>query len=196
MQTNLTPDRVRTVVSAADTAARRLEWRLRMPRGEREDLRQDLLIDLIRRVPDYDPGRGSFEAFTQVVLTHGASRIASRILAERRVRGVQLSLHHPVGADPRPLSERLVEEDGLWSWLGHEVADETRVELGHDVARALGLLCEPDRQLCSGLASLSVTALVRSGSGSRSALYRRIADLRCVLTAHGLGPAWDDFAAA
>jgi RNA polymerase sigma-70 factor (ECF subfamily) len=41
-----------------------------------------------------------------------------------------------------------------------------------------------------------VTALAAEGFGSRSALYRRLADLRHVLTAYGLGPAWDDLAAA
>ena len=38
--------------------------------------------------------------------------------------------------------------------------------------------------------------LAADGFGSRSALYRRIADLRHVLTAYGLGPSWDDLAAA
>jgi RNA polymerase sigma-70 factor (ECF subfamily) len=196
MQTDLSPDRVRTITIIAETVARRLEWRLRLPRGECEDLSQDLLIDLLRRLRAYDPERGSFEAFIQVVLTHRAARIASRDVKERRTGGVQLSLHHPVDTDPRPLSERLVEEGGPSAWLGHEVPDETRVELAHDITRVLGLLSERDRQLCAGLASRTVTSLVRAGFGSRSSLYRRMADVRCVLTAHGLGPAWGGLAAA
>ena len=41
MQKTLDPDRVRTIVAGAHRHARRLEWRLRLPRGEHEDLAQD-----------------------------------------------------------------------------------------------------------------------------------------------------------
>jgi RNA polymerase sigma-70 factor (ECF subfamily) len=75
--------------------------------------------------------------------------------------------------------------------MGHDVRGETDIDLVSDIRRVLRLLPEPDRELCAGLASRTVTALARSGHGSRSALYRRIGDLRCVFAAHGLGPEWD-----
>ena len=193
MQTEFTADRVRTIIAAADTVARRLEWRLRLPRGEWEDLRQDLLDDFLRRLPSYDPERGSFDAFAQVVFTHRAARIARRIGTERRTLGSVLSLDLPLDDDPRPLRERVGEDAGLW--FSGEPSEAT-AERRHDVGRALHLIAAPDRELCAGLAAHNAAALARAGFGSRSQLYRRVADLRCVLTAHGLGPAWDDLAAA
>lgn len=193
MQTEFMPDRVRTTIAAADAVARRLEWRLRLPKGEWEDIRQDLLSDFLRRLPAYDHERGSLQAFAQVVFTHRAARIARRIGTERRTRGALLSLELPLDDDPRPLREGVGEDARLW--FSGEPA-ETTAERRHDVDRVLQLLAAPDRELCTGLAVYTASALARAGFGSRSQLYRRVADLRCVLTAHGLGPAWDDLEVA
>ena len=72
----------------------------------------------------------------------------------------------------------------------------TVTELDHTLQAALARLPAEDRRFCAALAHRPVSALAAEGFGSRSALYRRLADLRHVLTAHGLGPAWDDLAAA
>jgi RNA polymerase sigma-70 factor (ECF subfamily) len=53
------------LVHEADLAARRLVRRLRLPAHEREDLRQDLLVDLIARLPAFDPARGRLGAFAR-----------------------------------------------------------------------------------------------------------------------------------
>ena len=193
MQTIFTPDQVRTIAAAAESAARSVEWRLRLPHGEWEDLRQDLLTDLLRRLPSYDPGGGTLEAFAHVVFAHRAVRIATRIGTERRKRGPLLSLDLPLDDVPRPLCKRIAENEGLWSPTETSTATAER---RCDVANVLAFLAEGDRELCAGLATNSATALVRAGFGSRSHIYRRIADLRCVLTVHGLGPAWDDLVAA
>ena len=55
----------------------------RLPRADLDDLRQDLLVDLIRRLPAFDARRGSIGAFAGIVLRNQASRIATR-LRERR----------------------------------------------------------------------------------------------------------------
>ena len=80
--------------------------------------------------------------------------------------------------------------------LSIHVATRKREALPDALQAALARLPAEDRRFCAALAHRPVTALAAEGFGSRSALYRRLADLRHVLTAHGLGPAWDDLAAA
>ena len=105
MQIKLSPDDIETIISEADTAARRLRRRLGLPACDREDLGQDLLIDLLRRLPAFDPARGSLGAFAGLVLRNQSSRIAIRIMRERRA-GCCRSMSHPVRTtsvrSPRP----------------------------------------------------------------------------------------------
>ncbi len=61
MQIELSPDDIETIISEADSAARRLRQRLGLPACDREDLGQDLLIDLLR-LPAFDPARVSTAA--------------------------------------------------------------------------------------------------------------------------------------
>ena len=76
MQIELSPDDIETIIREADAAAQRLRRKLCLPVCEREDLGQDLLVDLLRRLPAYDPSRGSIGAFANIVLRNQSSRIA------------------------------------------------------------------------------------------------------------------------
>jgi DNA-directed RNA polymerase specialized sigma24 family protein len=197
MQIELSPDDIETIIREADAAARRLRRKLCLPVFEREDLGQDLLVDLLRRLPAYDPSRGSIGAFANIVLRNQSSRIAMRHHRQRRAQGGSLlSLEVPLAGTREPVGETLTEEDGLAAWHGQTCCAATVTELHHALQAALARLPAEDRRFCAALAHRPVTALAAEGFGSRSALYRRLADLRHVLTAHGLGPAWDDLAAA
>jgi hypothetical protein len=110
--------------------------------------------------------------------------------------GSLLSLEVPLAGTREPVGDTLTEEDGLAAWHGQTCCAATVTELHHALQAALARLPAEDRRFCAALAHRPVTALAAEGFGSRSALYRRLADLRHVLTAHGLGPAWDDLAAA
>ena len=197
MQIELSPDDVETIIHEADAAAQRLRRKLTLPVCEREDLGQDLLIDLLRRLPAYDPSRGSIGAFANIVLRNQSSRIAMRHHRQRRAQGGSLlSLEVPLAGTREPVGDTLTEDDGLAAWHGQTCCAAAVTELHHALQAALARLPAEDRRFCAALAHRPVTALAAEGFGSRSALYRRLADLRHVLTAHGLGPAWDDLAAA
>jgi len=198
MQIKLSPDYIHIITSEAELAAKRLQQRLGLPVCDREDLRQDLLIDLLRRLPSYNAERGSLGAFSGLILRNQSSRIAMRIMRQRRAQGGRLlSLDAPMGGgDHRPMSETIREDDGLSAWLGQTVGDQTRAEDRHALTIALGHLPDTDVKFCAALSTQSIATLAREGFGSRSALYRRLANLRFTLIAHGLGPAWDEMAAA
>ena len=197
MQIELSPDDIETIIREADAAARRLRRKLCLPICEREDLGQDLLVDLLRRLPAYDPARGSIGAFANIVLRNQSSRIAIRHHRQRRAQnGSLLSLEVPLAGTREPVGDTLTEDDGLAAWYGQTCCAAAVTELHLALQAALARLPAEDRRFCAALAHRPVTKLTAEGFGSRSALYRRLADLRHVLTAYGLGPVWDDLAAA
>ena len=195
MQIELSPDDIETIIREADAAAQRLRRQLCLPVCEREDLGQDLLVDLLRRLPGYDPARGSIGAFANIVLRNQSSRIAMRYYRQRRAQGGPLlSLDVPLSGAREPVGDTLTEDDGLSAWHGQTCCAVAVTELQHALQSALARLPAEDCRFCAALAHRPVTALAAEGFGSRSTLYRRVADLRHVLTAYGLGPAWDDLA--
>lgn len=197
MRIELSPDDIETIIHEADVAAQRLRRKLCMPVCEREDLGHDLLVDLLRRLPAFDPARGSIGAFANIILRNQSSRIAIRHHQQRRAQGgTILSLEVPLAGETEPVGATLTEADGLAAWHGQDRTALDDCDDRHALETALARLPAEDRRFCAALAHRPVTALAAEGFGSRSALYRRLANLRHVLTAHGLGPAWDDFAAA
>lgn len=197
MHPPITPADLSTLIAEADAAACRLRRKLVLPAADHDDLRQDLLVDLICRLPGFDARRGSIGAFANVVLRNQSSRIAMRHHRQRRAQGGSLlSLEVPLAGAREPVGDTLTEDDGLAAWHGQTCCAAAVTELHHALQAALARLPAEDRRFCAALAHRPVTALAAEGFGSRSALYRRLADLRHVLTAHGLGPAWDDLAAA
>lgn len=186
-----------TLIDEADQAARRLHRKLALPAADLDDLRQDLLIDLICRLPGFDARRGGIGAFANIVLRNQSSRIAIRHHRQRRAQGGSvLSLDAPVAGGTEPLGAALSNTDGLAAWHGQDAMNAAEIEARETMRNAISHLPEPDRRLCASLAHGSVATLAASGIGSRSAIYRRIATLRHTLTAYGLGPCWDDLAIA
>ena len=57
----------------AELVARRLVRRLRLPNCDLADLRQELLLDLIARLPAFDPLRGSPKRSQDQHHVHGAA---------------------------------------------------------------------------------------------------------------------------
>lgn len=197
MQIKLTPTDIETIIREADQAARHLRRRLQLPHCDQEDLGQDLLVDLLRRLPAFDPTRGSIGAFAGLVLRNQASRIAIRHHRQRRAQGgTLLCLDAPRDGICEPLTDTLSEADSLAAWHGQNTSAIDHADTHNALQAALSKLHPDERQFCAALAHRPVSALVTAGFGSRSALYRRLAELRHVLTAYGLGPAWDDLAAA
>ena len=197
MQIELSPDDIETIIREADTAVRRLRRRLQLQSCDREDLGQDLLVDLLRRLSAYDPSRGSIGAFAGLILRNQSSRIAMRHHQARRAQcGTVLSLDAPIAGGTEPLGCLLAEADGLAAWHGQDLSATEDADLRHDLARALGDLPEDARTLCAALGSCAIAEIVGRTGTSRSALYRHIAQLRLDLAMRGFGAPWDGSRAA
>ena len=197
MRIELSTDDIETIIHEADAAARRLRRKLNLPHCDREDLGQDLLVDLLRRLPARDPARGTIGAFANIVLRNQSSRIAIRHHRQRRAQGdTVISLDAPVSAGTEPLGCVLAEADGLAAWHGQDRSAVDDAETHHDLARALGGLSEDTHGLCAALGTCAVPEIVSRTGISRSALYRHIARLRLDLAMRGLGAEWDGSKAA
>ena len=197
MHPPISPSDLATLIDEADLAARGLHRKLALPAADLDDLRQDLLVDLICRLPGFDKRRGSIGAFAGLVLRNRCARIAIRHHRRRRAQGgTVLSLDAPAAGSAEPLGCLLAETDGLAAWHGQERCAAEDVETRHDLARALADLPEDVRGLCAALGTCAVADLVGRDGLSRSALYRRVARLRLELAMRGLGGRWDASRAA
>lgn len=171
---------------------RREAWRALRRRGlpaqEREDVEQELLLDLLQRLPAFDAARGSLEAFATVCARHHAVRCAERL---RRDRGRQhcTRLDDPVALDDDgtlTLAETLPEAAALWP--AH--ADATMaVEQRVDLARAAVPLALHDQALCLAMSRGGMQRALRATGISRASAYRRLAELRLGLLAAGISTA-------
>lgn len=144
-----------------------------------EDLEQELMLDLLRRLPAFESGRASFSTFIARIVENCAATLIEAATAEKR--GAEI-VHESLDAsaaddeDGAPLEETIAAEDGLWSnatrtW--HE-----RVELRHDLQRLLSRLSPGLVDLCNRLATRSVSELARSRGISRASIYGALAEAR------------------
>jgi RNA polymerase sigma-70 factor (ECF subfamily) len=188
MQSPISQADLQTLLHEADIAARRLIRKLHLSKEDLDDIRQDLLVDLIARLPAFDRQRGSLGAFAGLVLRNQATRIAARIKRERAAFGAV-----PVSLDEVPPSGKgatrgalTAEADGLSAWLGQRVDAFAAIEQRLAVERGLAALDRRDSAFCAALAYTTIERLAAQGRDSRSTLYRRLRDIRLALMAHGL----------
>ncbi len=160
--------------------ARRLVRCLCLPQHDLEDIRHELLVDLLPRLRSFSPARGTLGAFAGKIVKHRSARIASRI---KRERGVFLSLeavvleasNDGVGHTVRPLlSSALLAE--------HHPPVEDRI----DFKRALCGLTHTELQLCTALVDATPTEIGRSSGFSRAGVYRAIGKIRAHMTNNGI----------
>ncbi|MDB5407742.1 MAG: hypothetical protein JWL84_2654 [Rhodospirillales bacterium] len=173
----------------ADLAAARLVRRFRLPHHERDDLRQDLLLDLILRLKSFDPTRGSLGAFAGRIVAHRAARLAARI---RRDRGMfaPVSLDDPTpDTEGTTVGDATAECSGYLAMMGQPTEGFASADRRLDLDRALGTLRRSDLALCGRLTHRTPTELSEEGLGSRANLYRWVHEIRLRLMTAGLSTA-------
>ena len=70
-------------LAAAATRTYRLAARLGLPSADREDMQQELLLDLLERAPDFDPQRACANTYTGVVSQHRAVEVLDALMKDR-----------------------------------------------------------------------------------------------------------------
>lgn len=136
-----------------------------------DDVEQDLLLNLLRRAPRFDPARAPWAAFVRLINNHHEATFLERLNGPHETfRRAAWSL-----SAPSPGGQALAEtlEDRRARRSGQE-----RAELTLDVQAVVADLCSEERQLCQALAHHSRSEAARRLGLSKSALAARIAALR------------------
>ena len=142
--------------------ARQLIGRYGFTESDREDIEQELKLDLLERLPDYDPERGSLEGFVSGVVDHKISRLLEKRAAAKRNPGrVEYSLNEAIPDDQGGQVERAAAmPDEILPHNGQQ-------DLALDLADALSELSPDLRRLCRQLREKGVTEIARQEGVSR-----------------------------
>ena len=158
-------------------AARRLASTGSVPGMDREDIEQDLILDLWHRRRAFDRSRASFRTFADRIVAHRIATLTSptaRTQAERNIAW----LDAPTGDDKgSTLAETL-----------RDPATPTDIDLGLalDVRRFVAALTPALRRCCKILVEPNVAEAARAARLRRSAVYEGAGRLRVLATATGL----------
>lgn len=162
---HLSQDTLHGLHRLADGYARRTCRIARLPAHQADDIRQDMLLDLLPRLSAFDPARGSVAAFAVTCFRHRGSRIMRRRGASRRI-GLD---------DQDDACDQADTSDAIGA-----------LELRLDLARVCAVLDEADAALCVALSNCSAHALARRTGASRAGLYRRMHEIRMRMLAAGI----------
>ncbi len=184
--------------SLATQEARRLCRILNLPRHDQEDIRQDLLLDFLTRLPAFDPTKADLSAFAMVCFRHAGSRIAGRVRRERAAR-------HPISqvdsvvrtvevqrgegerqADGLTFVDTINESEGYGAWCGQSTNAIAALERRLDFDRAAGTIDPDDHPLCTALSTQTPHEFGETGTMPRARIYRRIREIRLSLLAAGI----------
>jgi RNA polymerase sigma-70 factor (ECF subfamily) len=144
-----------------------------------DDLRQDLALDCLRRLPRFDESRGDWRGFIRGVVRHHAC-----VLASRQVRRWQFQ---PIADDSNTeLQDGSMGSDEL---VAPGADFRPALELGMDAERVLAGLPEDLRHLAEYLSAMPIAAVRRETGLTLAQLNRRIRQIRAAFLAAGLAPA-------
>ena len=170
--------------------ARQLVGQFGFTEADREDLEQELVLDLLRRLPKYDPSRAQRNTFiARVVENKVATIIEARKAAMRDYRLCRCSLNDRLEDQDGRSTERIetINQDDYFVLTGKpsRPVDEL-LDLSIDLRAAVSLLppnlCELYRRLCDQ----TVTEISRDLGIPRGTIYDMIRKIRAILDDAGI----------
>ena len=158
--------------------------------SDRDDLEQELVLDLLRRLPKFDPERAQLNTFIARVVEHRiATLIEARKAGIRDYRRCRCSLNDRFEDEEGRSVERVdtfdQEDYLLRTGAQSRPADELSA-LTIDVAAVLERLPPELRELCRRLKAESVTEISRDTGVPRGTIYESIKKLREIFEDAGL----------
>lgn len=160
--------------------ARQLVGKAGFTEDDRADLEQELALDLLQRIPRFDPDKAKVTTFMTRVVEHRISTLlAARHAQCRDWRLNQVSLNAPV--DDSDQAEDLIH------FVPHDSEDVRVMENRLDMERMLASLPDEQRQLCEQLKEHTMAESARILGLPRSTLYGRLNSIRECFAAGGFG---------
>jgi len=168
-----------------DYALARIDYRVRqlgilfdLPEHRKDDIRQDMVIELIRAFRRFDPVIAKWETFVCRVLDRFVKYI-SRTEGTRRRRACT----NPVGFDDVRKGFSPVANDPRKG----ELSEQGRRELRADVALIISRMPERLQRICRALMTFGATDAAEQLGICRQSIYRNIAEIREHFVRAGVG---------
>lgn len=142
---------------------------------EWDDLRQDLALDCLRRLPRFDGSRGNWKGFVHGVVRNHACVLASRHARRRQFQSLESN-----------------NDSEALDAIVHEVCSEDFrpvLELGLDTERVLASLPEDLRRIARYLTEMPISAVRRKTGLTTAQIDQRIRRIRAAFIAAGVTPA-------
>jgi RNA polymerase sigma-70 factor (ECF subfamily) len=174
--------------------ARQLAGRVGFLQADRQDLEQEMALDLLLRLPRYDPALAKRETFITRLIDHKiATLIEAQKAGVRDFRKDAGSLDdRPLGDDGEPTDEPplLRGRDYVRRAIAGARREEEQRDLRADIEKVLSDLPDGGRVdvhfLCERLQSASISEISRETGLPRSTLYEAIQKLRDLFERAGL----------
>lgn len=158
--------------------------------GEMEDVQQDLIEDVLRRLPKFDDDRASVKTFICRIINHKIADLLKRHEAACRGNGdAKESLDDWVRDETGTWVRRAAtfEESRSRAHLGVAPrSDHEQRELEVDLASVMASLPPEQRDVCTMLRTKTPSEIARETGMSRSAIYKHIAAIRMAFNKAGL----------
>jgi RNA polymerase sigma-70 factor (ECF subfamily) len=171
--------------------ARQLINKYGFTRDDYDDLQQDMMLDLLRRLTNYDPTRAGLSTFVARIVDR---KVSTLIRHQRQMKRDYRHKVYPLDAQvedqdgqPRGLDE-VLSQDAYDGEIGrHDRPEAERLDLRLDLSLVLDELPEDLRDLAHRLQTRTVAEIARELGVPRSTLYEQgIARLRKIFEDKGL----------
>src|SRR6266511_1201926 len=184
----MTEEFVQVAMETAAHHARRIARTLRLGGEDVADLRQEVLVEVLRRAVVFDRERAAWTTFVTMIIRHAAADLADRFACLQRQAGGSLEdwVRTRDGARVRR-GDVLSEANGLGAlWSGHR-DPYAEIEQRIDVQRFVDSLPDSLKRLCRLLQDEPPAEAQRLSGLSKSDFYRQLDELAMRLRAVGLG---------
>ena len=164
----------------------RVTWKMvgktAITKDDLEDIRHDLLEDLLKRLPNYRSERGPLRAFITLVVGNKAASILRARSAAKRGGGIpDLSLDREFEdeeGNPTEFHETISADDYIRRTRGTIRSEEERRDLALDVRKIVGKLKPHEQVVCLLLIESDVSGISTVVGKPRSTLRDLIKKLR------------------
>ena len=172
-------------MAAAATRTYRLATRLSLSSADREDMQQELLLDLLERAPRFDPQRSCANTYTGVVSQHRAVEVLDALMKDRArmclFSGCSKAANDPQMDEP----EQYFDDNLVPMW-----ADETDLIGDHmallDLDKARKSMSDEQVEFFDLLhAHLDLSSACKASGVSSATFYRRVNELQMHLRMFG-----------